>query len=77
MGAFFAALNQGDTHALETVWPGEVVIYDPRAGEVRGHHQAGCWLRPVPTTTSNHPSNSAEVPRVKPWPAPGWGAACR
>jgi hypothetical protein len=39
VGEYFAALNQGDTHALETVWPGEVVIYDPRAGEVRGHHQ--------------------------------------
>ena len=36
---YFAALNKGDTHALETVWPGEVVIYDPRAGEVRGHRQ--------------------------------------
>jgi SnoaL-like domain len=36
---FFIALNNGDTHALETVWPGEVVVYDPRAGEVRGHRQ--------------------------------------
>ena len=36
---YFTALNQGDAHALETVWPGEVVIYDPRAGEVRGHKQ--------------------------------------
>ena len=27
---YFAALNKGDAHALETVWPGEVVIYDPR-----------------------------------------------
>lgn len=34
---YFMALNKGDTHALETVWPGEVVIYDPRAGQVRGH----------------------------------------
>ena len=24
---------------LETVWPGEIVIYDPRAGEIRGHKQ--------------------------------------
>jgi ketosteroid isomerase-like protein len=39
VGEYFAALNQGDTRALERVWPGEVVIYDPRAGEVRGHHQ--------------------------------------
>ena len=22
--------------ALETVWPGEIAIYDPRAGEIRG-----------------------------------------
>jgi limonene-1,2-epoxide hydrolase len=36
---YFKALNQGDIHALEDVWPGEVVIYDPRAGEVRGHRQ--------------------------------------
>jgi hypothetical protein len=39
VGQYLRALNQGDTHALETVWPGEVVIYDPRAGEVRGHRQ--------------------------------------
>ena len=39
VGQFFKALNTGDAHALETVWPGEVVVYDPRAGEVRGHRQ--------------------------------------
>jgi hypothetical protein len=39
VGEYFTALNQGDAHALETVWPGEVVIYDPRAGEVRGHRE--------------------------------------
>ena len=36
---YFAALNNGDTRALEDVWPGEVVIYDPRAGVVRGHKE--------------------------------------
>ena len=36
---YLAALHQGDTHALETVWPGDVVIHDPRAGEIRGHKQ--------------------------------------
>jgi len=36
---YIAALNNGDISALETVWPGEVVIYDPRSGEVRGHRQ--------------------------------------
>ncbi|MGH3157298.1 MAG: nuclear transport factor 2 family protein, partial [Streptosporangiaceae bacterium] len=34
---YFKALNSGDARVLESVWPGEVVIYDPRAGEVRGH----------------------------------------
>jgi hypothetical protein len=36
---YFAALNKGDAHLLEDAWPGAVVIYDPRAGEVRGHRQ--------------------------------------
>src|SRR5882757_5271015 len=39
VGQYFTALNEGDTHALETVWPGEVVVHDPRAGEIRGHRQ--------------------------------------
>ncbi len=34
---YLTALSQADTHVLEAVWPGDVVIYDPRAGEVRGH----------------------------------------
>ena len=36
---FFTALNKGDTSALEDVWSGDVVVYDPRAGEVHGHRQ--------------------------------------
>jgi hypothetical protein len=39
------ALNSGDTHALETVWPAEVVVYDPRAGEVRGHRHLRRFIR--------------------------------
>jgi hypothetical protein len=31
------ALNGGHVGDLETVWPAEVVVYDPRAGEVSGH----------------------------------------
>jgi hypothetical protein len=48
---YFAALNSGNVHPLETSWPGEVVVYDPRAGEVRGHkelrkfiHRNQSWL---------------------------------
>jgi len=42
---YFAALNSGDTHELQDVWPGEVVIHDPRAGEVRGHRQLHDYVR--------------------------------
>jgi ketosteroid isomerase-like protein len=34
---YLTALDTGDAHTLNTAWPGEVVIYDPRAGEIRGH----------------------------------------
>jgi ketosteroid isomerase-like protein len=42
---YFAALNHGDARALEKVWPGEVVVYDPRAGEIRGHKQLRRFVR--------------------------------
>ena len=42
---YFTALTTGDTHALETVWPGEVVVYDPRAGEIRGHRHLRRFVR--------------------------------
>ncbi len=34
---YLTALNKGDARVLEAVWPGEIVVFDPRAGEVRGH----------------------------------------
>ena len=34
---YLAALDKSDARALETIWPGKIVVYDPRAGEVRGH----------------------------------------
>ncbi len=42
---YLKALTEGDSRALETVWPGEVVVYDPRAGEVRGHRQVRRFVR--------------------------------
>jgi limonene-1,2-epoxide hydrolase len=42
---YVTALTEGDTHALETVWPGEVVVYDPHAGEVRGHRRLRRFVR--------------------------------
>jgi ketosteroid isomerase-like protein len=45
VGQYFAALNKGDARDLETVWPGQVVVYDPRAGEIRGHRQLRRFVR--------------------------------
>ena len=45
VGQCVDALNKGDTHLLETVWPGEVVVYDPRSGEVRGHWRLRQFVR--------------------------------
>jgi hypothetical protein len=39
VGHYVTALDKADARDLETAWPGDVVIYDPRAGEVRGHRQ--------------------------------------
>jgi hypothetical protein len=36
---YLTALDKGDAHLLEDAWPGDVVVYDPRVGEVRGHRQ--------------------------------------
>lgn len=36
-GQYIEALEHGDLDSLEAVWPGQVVVHDPRAGEVRGH----------------------------------------
>ncbi len=34
---YLMALTKGDTDALESTWPGHIVVLDPYAGEVRGH----------------------------------------
>jgi ketosteroid isomerase-like protein len=36
---YLAALTKGDAHPLHAAWPGEIVVYDPKAGEVRGHRE--------------------------------------
>ena len=36
---YLQALQQGNRRLLEDVWPGKIVVHDPRAGEVRGHKE--------------------------------------
>ena len=42
---YLTALGDADSRPLETAWPGQVVIYDPRAGELRGHRQLRQYVR--------------------------------
>jgi len=42
---YLAALDTGDSRGLERVWPGDVLIQDPRAGVVRGHAQVRDFVR--------------------------------
>ena len=45
VGQYLTALSRGDTGALESMWPGEVVVHDPRAGEIRGHRRLRRFVR--------------------------------
>jgi len=42
---YFAALDTGDARTLQTVWPGQVVVFDPRAGEIRGQRQLRRFIK--------------------------------
>ena len=42
---YFNALKTGRAQELEEIWPGQVAIYDPREGEVRGHRQIRRFVR--------------------------------
>lgn len=51
IGQYLAALDRGETGALEDAWPVHVTVDDPRAGHVRGHwslrrfvHRSESWL---------------------------------
>jgi hypothetical protein len=64
---YFTALNQGDVRLLEDAWPGEVVVYDPRAGEIRGHRNLHrfvsrnlSWLASLHARTETVASTAAD-----------------
>lgn len=45
VGQYLRALDERDEHVLESAWPGRVVVYDPKAGEVSGHHALRHFVR--------------------------------
>jgi limonene-1,2-epoxide hydrolase len=64
-GAYVAALTRRSARDLETTWPGEVVIHDPR-GTIRGHRAVtqfvrrnGEWLAGLHTRTETVAATAA------------------
>ncbi|MFD3402097.1 nuclear transport factor 2 family protein [Kribbella sp. NPDC058693] len=41
---YLKALYDGAPGALEKTWPGDVVVHDPRAGEIRGHRDLRSFI---------------------------------
>jgi len=42
---YLDALNGGDAHLLEQVWPGDVVVHDPKVGTVKGHRELRAFVK--------------------------------
>ena len=61
VGQYFAALTDGDAHQLETAWPGHVVVYDPRAGEIRGHRELRQFVRTNRSWMTEHHARTETV----------------
>jgi hypothetical protein len=67
VGQYLAAVSEGSARDLETAWPGEIVIYDPHAGEVRGRRHVRhfvsrnvSWLASLHARTETVASTVAE-----------------
>src|SRR6202042_848255 len=58
---YFSVLQTGAARDLERVWPGDVVIYDPRAGEVRGHRELRQFVRQNHSVWAQHHANIETV----------------
>jgi limonene-1,2-epoxide hydrolase len=54
VGRYLTALHDGDEHALEDVWPGEIVVFDPRFGTVRGHRELRDFVRRSRAVLAEH-----------------------
>jgi limonene-1,2-epoxide hydrolase len=61
---YLKALNDGGPRTLERVWPGEVVIHDPRAGEVRGHKELRTFIQSNRDWMAEHQSRIGAVASI-------------
>ena len=61
IGQYLTALSDGDAHVLETAWPGHLVVYDPRAGEISGHRQLRHFIRGNQAWMAEHQARTETV----------------
>ena len=61
IGQYLSALNDGDAHPLETAWPGHVVVYDPRIGEIQGHRHLREFVHSNHTWMAEHGARTETV----------------
>ncbi len=61
IGQYLTALSDGDAHVLETAWPGHLVVYDPRAGEISGHRQLRHFIRGNQAWMAEHHARTETV----------------
>ncbi len=45
VGQYLTAIEHGDVRALETAWPGEVLVFDPFGGDIRGHRELRTFVK--------------------------------
>lgn len=64
---YLMALERGDSESLEAMWPGELIVHDPRAGEVSGSErlrgfveQNRVWLAEHHARTTTVATTSAD-----------------
>jgi ketosteroid isomerase-like protein len=58
---YLRALEQGDSHLLQSVWPGRIVINDPLVGEVRGHKELRDYVSRNQTWLAEHHARTETV----------------
>ena len=54
VGQYLAAIERGDARALEAQWPGEVSVFDPHGGAVRGHGHLRQFVEQSQTLLAEH-----------------------
>jgi hypothetical protein len=61
VGQYLTALNDADTHELETAWPGKVVVHDPHAGEIHGHRHLRRFVKDSQAALAEHHARTETV----------------